>query len=343
MKVSALFPALLLLFIPGPGPGAAEFIDGPVKLVLHEDTGRFSLYYMNDVDAERFEPLFAAQDPRTSFIGLILNDNTYRLGESSAFRFRLEEGEPSFVFQSSFLTVYEDFSFIKTAGSSLTNGIRITITLENTGPREINLGARFLLDTSLGERISGAPPFLTDRRSVESETLIRAGDDDEWWITRNGPLSLMGSISAGVERGPDLAHFANWKRLNEVPWKTGYSAGRNFNYLPYSIGDAAVCYYYEPRLLGRGDSLAYTILLAAEDPRGFVRRGGSAALSPPEIVPLPEAAPSPGGARDADIALLRDLISRVDRFMAGEISITEEDLAVMETTIARLKARYGLP
>ncbi|MDR2160339.1 MAG: hypothetical protein LBP23_09780, partial [Treponema sp.] len=344
MRVFALFPVLFLLCIPGPaGLRAAEFVDGPVKLILHEDTGRFSLYHMNDDTTEKFEPLFTAQDPRTSFTGVILNDRSYRLGESPSFRFRLgDEGmHPSLVFQSSFLRATEEFSFIKTAGSSLTNGIRIRITLENTGPREISLGLRFLLDTSLGER--DGIPFLTDRRSIESETLIGPGDEDGWWITRKGPVSLMGSIAAGVDRGPDQVHFANWKRLNEVPWKTGYSAGRNFNYLPYSIGDAAVCYYYEPRLLARGEVLTYTILLAAEDPRGFTARpdtAGAPALSPPETVPLPDAHPPAAGAgRDADIALLRDLINRVDRFVAGEISITEEDLAVMETTIARLKAR----
>jgi hypothetical protein len=370
MRFFAFFPALFFLLIPGPvGLEAAEFIDGPVKLILHEDTGRFSLYYMHDPVTEKFEPLFAAQDPRTSFAGVILNDKTYRLGESPSFRFRLENGggNPAFVFQSSFLRAVEEFSFIKTDGSSLTNGIRIKITLENTGPREVSLGFRFLLDTSLGE--GAAPPFLTDRRAIESETLINAGDDDRWWITRRGPLSLMGSIAAGVDRGPDLVHFANWKRLNEVPWKTNYSAGRNFNYLPYSIGDAAVCYYYEPRFLPRGDVLTYTILLAAEAPQGFTVPAGEPSRSPPETVPLPEAAPppgtaaplpdpalspgtaaalpeaapSPGNARNADIALLRDLINRVDRFIAGEISITEEDLAVMEATIARLKARYGFP
>jgi hypothetical protein len=352
MKVPLFLPALLLLFMPGPaGPGAAEFTDGPVKLILHEDTGRFSLYHMNDMTTERFEPLFAAQDPRTSFVSVILNDKSYRLGESPAFRLRLEGEGPSLVFQSSFLRVREEFSFIKTAGSSLTNGIRITITLENTGPREVNLGLRFLLDTSLGEGKGGAPPFLTDLRPLEAETLISAGDEDGRWITRNSALSLMGSIGAGVEQGPDLVHFANWKRLNEAPWKTGYSAGRNFNYLPYSIGDSAVCYYYEPRLLARGDTFARTILLAVEDPRGFTPHDADSAGGPPlppqETVPLPQAdsapAPAPADDRDADIALLRDLISRVDRFVAGEISITEEDLTVMEATITRLKARYGLP
>jgi hypothetical protein len=156
----------------------------------------------------------------------------------------------------------------------------------------------------------------------------------------------MGSISAGVGQGPDLIHFANWKRLNEVPWKTGFVAGRNFNYLPYSIGDSAVCYYYEPRLLARGEAVSYTILLAAEDENGFTAHsaglGNDRSRLLRETVPLPGDPPS-ADARQADLILLRDLIDRIDQYMAGEITITEEDLAAMETVIARLKARYGLP
>ncbi|MDR1238891.1 MAG: hypothetical protein LBK27_02140 [Treponema sp.] len=341
----ALFCVLVLTLPPG-GLRAGEFTDGLIRLVLHEDTGRFSLYYLEDLSRENFEPLFTDQDPRTSFFSILLNDKSYRLGESSAFRLRreAEETNPAFLFISPFLRIREEFSFIKTAGSSQANGIRITVSVENTGVQEINLGFRFLLDASLGERGRGAPPFLTDKRSIESETLITAQDDDRQWISRNDRLSLMGSISGGVERRPDQLHFANWKRLNEVPWKTSFTAGRNFNYLPYSIDDSAVCYYYEPRPLSRGESASYTILLAAEDPRGFDGPEKPPVRPARETVPLPANASSPAAdGRAADLALLQDLLNRLDRYMAGEISITADDLAAMEASIARLKARYGLP
>jgi hypothetical protein len=346
MRRSLLFRLFFLLSLVPP-LGAAEFADGRIRLVLHEDTGRFSLYYMDDLSRGSFAPLFVDQDPRTSFFSLLLNDRSYRLGESSAFRFRRNEAgpAPSFIFESSFLRVIEDFSFIKTAGSSLVNGIQITVTLENLSPREAYLGLRFLVDTSLGEGKNTSPPFLTDKRTLDSETLITPKDDDLWWISRNDRLSLMGSISAGVEQGPDLVVFANWKRLNEVPWKISPVPGRNFNYLPYSIGDSAVCYYYEPRPLSRGDILSYTILLSVEDEKGFTSyaTGSQDDLSwfLRETVPLPEIPAE--DSKHADLLLLQDLISRIDRYVAGEISITEEELAAMETVMARLKARYGLP
>jgi hypothetical protein len=351
MKRPLFFPVLCLCSLLGgisAGLGAADFTSGRVRLTLHKDTGRFSLYYMPDPGDEKFEPLFVTQDPRTTFFSLISNDKTYRLGESAAFRFRLEEDgpNPSIVFESSFLRVYEEFTFIKTAGSSLANGVQITLSLENLSPQQVSLGLRFLVDTNLGEGIYGVSPLLTDKRPIDSETLITLNENDRWWISRNDKLSLMGSISAGVERRPDLVHFANWKRLNEAPWKISGSPGRNFNYLPYSIGDSAVCYYYEPRPLSRGEIFRYTILLAAEDENGFVPFADAGKnVSPPseKTVPLPADIPFPPGSKEADLALLKELITRIDQYMAGEIDITEEELANMETVVTRLKARYGLP
>jgi hypothetical protein len=338
----------LLFLVPG-GLEAADFTNGRIRLTLHDDTGRFSLYYMEDLSRETFAPLFVDQDPRTSFFSLILNDRSYRLGESSAFRFRRDEAGavPSFIFESAFLRVVENFSFIKTAGSSLANGIQITVTLENLSPQEAYLGLRFLVDTSLGEGKHADPPFLTDKRPLDSETQITAKDDDLWWISRNDTLSLMGSIRSGVEEGPDQVIFANWKRLNEVPWKINAVPGRNFNYLPYSIGDSAVCYYYEPRPLSRGDTRSYTILLSVEDEKGFTAyttgiEDDFSRWFLRETVPLSSETPAQDS-RQADLFLLRELINRIDRYLAGEITITEEDLAAMETVIARLKARYGLP
>jgi hypothetical protein len=163
----------------------------------------------------------------------------------------------------------------------------------------------------------------------------------------------MGSISAPQGKSPDSVHFANWKRLNEAPWKSSYSENRNFNYPPYSIGDSAVCYYYDPVPLSQDQELIYTITLAAEDPAGFehlrlpeaVPAAGNAPVSEPEwepIIPF-QKDPFPDNSRESDLALLRSLMDRLDKFLSGEIELSEEELAVMELTITLLKARYNLP
>jgi hypothetical protein len=271
-------PVVLLFYALGlSGLGAAEFNDGRIRLVLHERSGRFSLYYMTDIVKEKYEPFFVDQDPRTSSLSVIVNDRTYRLGEASAFRVRIDGSVPSrpaIIFESSFLLVTQEFSFIRSSSAALSGGIRMTIRIENKNEQQLAVGLRFLLDTYLGEKGS-SPPFVTDVRSVFSETVMSARDNDRWWISRNDRLGLMGSLPGADGSGNNSIHMTNWKRLNDVPWKIGYSQGRNFNLLPYSVGDSAVCYYYEPVTIARGEERIITLQLAAEEEGGFARYGAA--------------------------------------------------------------------
>jgi hypothetical protein len=326
-RYPAAFGVLLLaLVLFGPaGLQALEINDGLIRLVLHELTGRFSLYYLTDPMTESYEPLFTHQDPRTSFLAVNRNGSVYRLGENPAFAITIEKNRtnPAIVFTSPFMRIRQEFVFIKTAGSLESNGIKMTVSVKNMSPDLCRAGLRVLIDTNLGES-PGAVPFVTNTRSVTAETLISGESErDLFWISRNRRLALMGSIFAGPDAKPDLVHFANWKRLNDLPWKIGYSQGRNFNYPPYSTGDSAVCYYYEPAALAADGELRYAIFLAAEDPGGFVFRE--------EISP---------GQREADLAMLRELMARLDQFIAGEIRMSPEEIADMEQAVNRFKARY---
>jgi hypothetical protein len=324
--------------------GALDFTGGRLKLVLHENTGRFSLYYLSDITRERYTPLFVDQDPRTSFLTVMVNDRTYRMGEASAFRTRIEgaPANPAIIFDSSFLAVTQEFSFIKTAGSSLTNGIRMHIRVLNRGERQAWVGLRFLLDTSLGEESSPAP-FSTDQRSLNAETVIEKTAPDRYWISRSDHVSLMGSISTGVTAPPDLVHFANWKRFNDTPWKIQYTPGRNFNNLPYSVGDSAVCYYFEPLPLARGESRDFDILLAAEAEGGFAAPGKAVENEVSRILADSEALLSREEDRQDDAAVIRNLLARIDGYLSSGVFVSDEELSAIEMVIARLKTRYSIP
>jgi hypothetical protein len=305
---------------------ALEFRHGLIRLIIHENTGRFSLFYLADPETDRYEPLFSHQDPRTSFLAVNVDSRVYRIGENPVFTIRVEKNQarPAIIFESPFLRIRQEFSFIKTPGSPESNGIKITVRLENRESRQIRAGMRLLIDTNLGEGF-GEYPFVTDTQVITAETAIGLASEDRWWVSRNSRFSLMGSIFAGQDVGPDFLHFANWKRLNDLPWKVGYTPGRNFNLPPYSMGDSAVCYYYDPAPLPPGETASYSIFLAAEDPAGF---GFKTFISPEQ--------------READLILMRDLMGRLDLFLAGEIAINGEELADMERIIAQIKARNEL-
>ncbi|WP_461254990.1 hypothetical protein [Treponema sp. R80B11-R83G3] len=243
--------------------------DGYIRLVLNEKTGSFSLYCLSDTKTIRYEPLFNADEPIASFLSINIDGKVYRLGNTRQFKTRIERlnGDPALVFESQFIRVTQLFTPIKTTASENTNGIMITIKVQNISPVKSAIGVRMLLDTTLGEGRKKVP-FLTNTQVITSETFLENRSGELFWISRGNKVSLMGSIvnpEDGLGKGPELVHIANWKRLNDAPWKLAPLQGRSFNNLPYSVGDSAVCYYFGPEILDRDKTLTYTVFLTTED------------------------------------------------------------------------------
>ncbi|MDR1388483.1 MAG: hypothetical protein LBJ31_00705 [Treponema sp.] len=339
MNVKKILCAVTFAAVLGSGASAAEYVDGRIRLVLHESTGRFSLYFMTDIAREQYVPFFSAEDPRTSFVSLMVNDRIYRLGESSYFRFHLAgtPSNPAFVFESPFIKLTQEFTFIRTAGSALTNGVRITISIVNKGEQQLNAGIRFLIDTHLGE--GSASHFFTEQRQIGSETKLDSQTGDHYWVSKNDALALMGGVSDGAVSRPDEVIFGNWKRLNDTPWKYNYVSNRNFNLLPYSIGDSAVCYYFEPAAVKKGETRIISMVLASEDENGFLEGGAV----PVDISRLIREVENTGDdSLRADIITLRDLVTRIDEYISTGI-IPDDELAAIVLVINKLKSKYGLP
>jgi hypothetical protein len=307
-----------------------------------------------DVHTGRYEPFFADQDPRTSFLTVMVNEKIYRLGESPVFRMRIRNNtlNPAMIFESPFLAVIQEFTFIRTADSALADGIRMNVTLENRGDQPIQAGVRFLLDTNLGENTS--TPFMVNQQAVASEFVLDSRREEPSWISRNNRLGFMGSISQEAAERPDLIHFANWKRLNEVSWKLAFTQGRNFNYLPYSINDSAVAYYFDSQPLEKGSTRTAAILLAAANTKGFTQAQSiQESIAPPQsltgsfenadtTINTDANANTTINTREEDLITLRDLITRLDGHLEGRQILSEEEAARIELLITGLKARYGL-
>jgi len=243
--------------------------DGYIRLALNERAGSFSLYYLADPKAIRYEPLFNANEPLASFLSINIDGKVYRLGNNSQFRTKIERlnGDPALVFESPFMRVTQLFTPVKTTGSDATNGVMISIKVQNISSVKSAIGVRMLLDTNLGEGRKRVP-FLTNKQVITTETLIDNRSGELFWISRGRKVSLMGSIvnpEDGLGKGPEMVHIANWKRLNDVLWRLNFSQGRSFNNLPYSVGDSAVCYYFGPEILDRDKTLTFSIFLTTED------------------------------------------------------------------------------
>ena len=256
------------------------------------------------------------------------------------------------VFESSFLLVTQKFEFIRTRNSPETNGIRIIITLENLGDRQLSVGARYLLDTYLGER-SSAFPIVTDRNIIKSETLFTGANTDSYWTDRNDKISLTGSINTGFPEGPDSVHIANWKKLNDVSWKAVFQSGRNFNFPPYSTGDTAVCYYFEPQPLDRAEIRSFELTLALSDDPVYVPEtilagisgnsvspGTAADMLSPQSEPMDLQGNSVSDEEEEDLAFLRELMFKID-VLASSGNASDDELSALEFEINKLRAKYS--
>jgi len=316
---------------------AEEITEGNIQLIVNEKTGGFLLRYRGDPESKRFEPLFT-KEQKASFASVSINGKINKLSDRIFRRtYQKQDDAVSFIYESSLAIVTKTFTLIKTGNSYFTNGVKITFTIQNISDSEYPAGLRFLIDTDLGEGI-GRTPFITDNLSVKNERLITDPAESMYWISRGRKASLMGSMINPDDRSiktPDVIYFANWKRLYDTPWQIRHSLGRSFG------GDSAVCYFYEPEMLGQGESITYTVLLTAED-IGWYNPDSVAVYGPfietetdAEITAAPpEEKPAENEKKpDAGLLNLVKMQGILNQFINGEIDLTEQALDDIEDAV----------
>ena len=324
---------------------SAEFQNGRIRLVINEDTGRFSLFYLVDLDSDNFEPLLFDQDPRTSFLSVQINDRAFRLGEASAFRVRLggTTDEPEIIFDSPGIMVMQKFTFIAAGNTPWANGVSVAVYVTNKGDRPVEAGIRMVFDTFLGEDSGTGPSFNTDLRPLTTETLLTSASPDSWWISRNSRYGLMGTLNSIYVLAPDSVHFANWKRFYDTHWNLPFSP-RNFSNPPNSFNDAAVSYIFNAATVAPKSFRVVEVLLAAETTDGFAEV--SFGVAPVQLARNPPDGSGNMPTREesirTDMVILRNLRAEIDWYAANGETVPEEKLAEMELIVARVRERYGI-
>ena len=335
---------LLLFCLLGPFASALEVTEGRVKLVLHEGTGRFSLYYLTSRQENRYVPLIADEDYRTSVLSIVVGNRIYRLGEAGSFKEEVENTEegPRFIWTSKNLIVTAAFGFVASKGTPLADGIKMTLSLSNVSDRNLEVGVRLLLDTYLGE--DSDAHFTTDSGDlVKGEATYAQANVPSYWISAKSDSAAAAGLQV-MTRGaqvspPDSVVFANWKRLNDASWTYETSASRNFNLLPYSINDSAACHYYDPVVVPSGSARTLTVLMGNISPEGFVAavKGDIGAIL--EKATAGDQDIDPALALAADIETVSELIKKINEILESE-DVSDDDLELIDAVIQELKKKY---
>lgn len=329
-----------------------EIKDGRIKLVLHENMGRFSLYYLPNLETSQYIPFLVTDDPRTSYVSIVVNDKVYKLGESGGFKEIVEQisGGAQFTWISDIITITQKFLFISSLSSPYTDGVQIVLSITNNSNQELKIGVRYLFDTYLGEKINFH--FTTDKSvKISKETLITKSDAIKYWISPT-TAAEEGTLETGLQcttqgqgiTTPDKIIFANWKRLSDTSWAYTTSSSRSFSNLPYSVNDSSVCQYYDPKQVKSGAKFNVSLVLGNVTDYGFQAA---------ELSTETETGTTESGTQDlsgldslsdyekvlAIIKTLNDLMAEIDRKIAAGEQASAEDLELMNELIAELKKR----
>jgi hypothetical protein len=344
MNLCRVFVLLALIFLLAISLSAIDINDGNIRLRIDDKTGNYSLFFLTDLEKNRYEPLFYSREPKASYLSVNVNGSIHQLGKSKDFNTVVGtyNEKPAVIYQSSFLTVTEIFTPVRTFSFSASNGIKIDIVLTNTETEDVYAGLRMLIGTNLGEGKNNIP-FVTNTQYITDELL-----GELYWISRSHELSLMGTIVYPLDasiKTADYVHFANWKRLNKAQWKLDYVQGRSFNYNPYYNSDSAVC-YYEPNIIEAGGSVTFSIFLTTEDTTwynigsDYDFESYQPSIQPIIITGFDEKIQTPEIYSDPDYQLLLRMQDILGKFLAGEIIINEHDLDDIEENINRLNAKF---
>jgi hypothetical protein len=87
---------------------------GVCAFVIDERNGRMAFYYLADMTRNQYAPLLYDQESRTSYPTLVLDQRTYKLGESGDFRITVsrQTGGALIEYRSAFCVVRQHISFV---------------------------------------------------------------------------------------------------------------------------------------------------------------------------------------------------------------------------------------
>ena len=350
--------AVLILTVSLISVPALEIDEGRVRLVLHEGIGRFSLYTRSGSTQDTEIPLFVDQDPRTSGISLVVNEKIYKLGDTPDFSEKIEKatmsGIPRFEWESRTLKVVQEFSPVSSPTSTEAAGVRMSIQITNLSRSKLSVGLRMCFDTYLGEE--NLSHFRSDRhQEIRNELTVSKADMIRYWLSPSSKspqeIGLKCFTSGADITSPDKIVFANWKRLSDASWDYKTSSNRNFNLMPYSINDSAVCMYYEPvTIIPRGGREIVLVLanVTLSDYGVEVAAPVPTPSEPPvdTLQALGDRVRADAGSGEDDSAALRrelenlnDLLAEIERRLSSEEDINDQDLRLMEEILSAIKYR----
>lgn len=334
-----------------------EALAGELKLVVHPDTGSFSLYKLSEVGKNRYEPLFEDRNAgSTSWFSVYLDGRVFRLSRRQGGKISVAQTDEAIVLTfapTDEFQVVQEFSFVRTSMTAQPFALRVVTRVENTSGKSADFALKLLLDTFLGEG-EGIHFFTNVRSRVSSETRLVSGiDPDAAIVSANKQSSCMFLLSGAGATSPAEVYVSNWDRLNTLTWLPDFVPGRSFNTM-YAINDSALLAVWPTKQLANNEELVVTSLIGMYTPE-VIGAAPVAPVSSPKVqvpaVPSPIVEPAPAARAPAsepvaspapvnpDYELIQQLLARIAEIERNPDSASDEELERLNRSLDEMIRR----
>jgi len=312
-----------------------ELTGGSLKLVLHPETGTFSLFRLSEIGKNRYEALFEDRNySTTSWYSVSMNSRIFRLSPKAGKPVVLETtpaGAKFILTLSDEFQSEQEFSFVNDTVTGLPYAVRIETRIENTSGKPASFALKAVFDTMLGE--SEGIHFFTDFQTrISAETRIAQElDPDSYIASKNRDNSLMFYLSGAGATTPLSVTAANWERLNTLTWTPELVTGRSFNTL-YAVNDSALLFVWPEVRLDANKKMVSSVVLGPF----------TAAYLPSPVIATPEETAVTDGklaatkTLSAKQLLVQQVLARIDEIQSNPESASDDELATLNDALDAL-------
>jgi len=349
MKFSGLLAVLLLFFTIINCVYSTDITEGKIKLCIDEKQGSFIPYYLDNINTGKYIPLLFDKDPETTFLSIMVDNKIYKMGNTSLFanEFFLTSSGAEIVWTSTVLKITESFSFLKSKEASLSDGFKITITVENISDNTNYIGIAYLFDTYLGEEQDSH--FITNTGTQITSENSYSRNFPAYWISPSKDTNVLGL--QGMVRGsgitvPGKIIFANWKRLKDNLWNFTVRKSRNFNLIPYSINDSAIAFIFDPTRIESHSKRTIVIAMGGYTNSSFsaaesINNSGIDTLFDKTLITEQDPQNTETSVK-TDFIAVTDLLTKIDNYLEYPDNITQSEIDLIKQILETLKQRKTL-
>lgn len=307
-----------------------------LKLVVHPDSGSFSLHQLSDVGKGRYRALIEDRNASaTSWFSVQLDNKVFKLARKSGRSIEAERTDAGvrvvFTPTDDFQAI-QIFTFIPAPGRVDSAFLKIETIIENTSGKTQTIALKALFDTLLGEA-SGIHFSTPVKKRISAETRINpALSRDAYISSRSEDASLEIFLDDSSASRPEEVYLANWDRLNTLTWKPDYLEGRSFNSI-YSINDSAILFVW-PASEIRANKTYENVMILGTDASVIIDAGSTSLAAPNSTTPVGTGLSEPIPLTENErLRQIREILTRIDELQRNPASTTDAELQALNQSL----------